>query len=419
MGIASSEFTAPGGSGRISMYYQNGAELSSGSQVASNLVTSAATLDQYNAVLWPCDNASPPRTSQVPSTSTMKNMVSYLTQGGRLYVSHWSAHDWLENDTTVPVAPATGTLASPITWQDYDSPNFDYNTDRGPANAACSNFTASGPCNAAGCSWSGGNCSGSPNAWNAANNDLITQVNQSFQKGTDFATWIFQSSVGANALPPTGDTGPMMAPPYIGASTPTMNYPLPTGYFSQLTWRHMAGAVNANGTAWLQGDTRTAYGNKQPTVTSGAGGLGPPGPVVQLLTYNTPVGAPVANQCGRVVFPVMHVSATSSGTFPGECGSPLPAMTPSDKILEFMLFGRDRLPCRPTPSRRRPPPPASQGDPTFTRDFHGDVPGGHRPPSGTRSRARTDMPLDSKIVFSVQTVLDASRLATPRRACPS
>jgi hypothetical protein len=58
-------------------------------------------------------------------------------------------------------------------------------------------------------------------------------------------------------------------------------------------------------------------------------------------TFNTPVGAMPANQCGRVMFSDFHVNtgAAGTGTFPGECklGTGV-KMTPQEKVLEFMLF---------------------------------------------------------------------------------
>ncbi|APR86701.1 Tryptophan synthase alpha chain [Minicystis rosea] len=55
------------------------------------------------------------------------------------------------------------------------------------------------------------------------------------------------------------------------------------------------------------------------------------------FTFNTPVGAPAAQQCGRVLFDDFHVFSSSSGTFPAECASSTTA-TPQAKLLEFMIF---------------------------------------------------------------------------------
>jgi hypothetical protein len=56
------------------------------------------------------------------------------------------------------------------------------------------------------------------------------------------------------------------------------------------------------------------------------------------FTFNTPVTAPAADQCGRVVFSDFHVANASTGgkTFPSECDNN--PMTPQEKLVEFMLF---------------------------------------------------------------------------------
>ncbi len=63
-----------------------------------------------------------------------------------------------------------------------------------------------------------------------------------------------------------------------------------------------------------------------------------PKPVPMHYTFNTPVGAPAASQCGRVVYDDFHVedALTAGTTFPTECVAG--AMTPQEKMLEFMLF---------------------------------------------------------------------------------
>jgi hypothetical protein len=57
-------------------------------------------------------------------------------------------------------------------------------------------------------------------------------------------------------------------------------------------------------------------------------------------TFNTPVGTPAADQCGRVVFSDFHVENADNAsdvTFPDECDADAP-LTPQEKLLEFMLF---------------------------------------------------------------------------------
>ncbi len=63
-------------------------------------------------------------------------------------------------------------------------------------------------------------------------------------------------------------------------------------------------------------------------------------PVMQ-MTFNTPVGAPAAQQCGRVMYNDYHVYNISSGgqTFPAECPNPTThVMTAQEKMLEYALF---------------------------------------------------------------------------------
>ena len=58
------------------------------------------------------------------------------------------------------------------------------------------------------------------------------------------------------------------------------------------------------------------------------------------FSFNTPVGAPSASQCGRIVFSDWHANASLHShltTFPDECGD-VTTMTPQETILEFMLF---------------------------------------------------------------------------------
>jgi hypothetical protein len=72
-------------------------------------------------------------------------------------------------------------------------------------------------------------------------------------------------------------------------------------------------------------------------------------------TFNTPVGVPDDQQCGKVLFSDFHVAGSSDGSaFPGECSGN--TFTAQQKALEFMLFDLSSCIQKDTVPPPVPPP---------------------------------------------------------------
>jgi hypothetical protein len=148
-------------------------------------------------------------------------------------------------------------------------------------------------------------------------------VDQTFPKGQAYATWLqdngISSSLGNITLADLRDD--------IAAPAP-------------------AGCSQASGTCL---STRWIYnpGDQHP----------------RYLSFNTPVGEPVAMQCGRAVYSDVHLSGSSDGMqFPTECSDPSidspPGHAVNEKALEFLFF--DLSSCVQNDSNPPPPPPPVQ-----------------------------------------------------------
>lgn len=124
---------------------------------------------------------------------------------------------------------------------------------------------------------------------------LPVTINQGFPKGAAFAQWLVN----------------------VQASTQLGTIAINEG-------RHdLSSATDPPSTTWMTTDQMPA-----PTNTA-----------TMHITFNTPIGTPADQQCGRVVYSDFHVSAaakTSAERFPASCKTG--DLSPQEKALEFMLF---------------------------------------------------------------------------------
>src|SRR5664280_219274 len=99
VGINDSEFTDPTGTGRINFY--TGSSSGAGSAIdlktptQASLMESAATLDQYDVLMLPCQGT--PNNNVVAGalgTQELANFIAFANAGGRVYSSHYS-YAWM------------------------------------------------------------------------------------------------------------------------------------------------------------------------------------------------------------------------------------------------------------------------------------------------------------------------------------
>jgi hypothetical protein len=318
IGVADSEFTNPGGGGRINLYVGfegatpaghgsyditalGGSAINGSTPTEDQLVGTAATLNQYDMVLFPCEESAFGSSDLVINQQTQKevgtwgnlqstyqtNVMNYANAGGRIFATHFS-YIWLYNDS-----PFSTTAA----WNPNQCDSYNLFGE-----GSCAN----GP----------GNHVTPPPSWGYPP-DQTGYIQTNFPKGLELAEWLQN----------------------VGASTVQGQIPIST-----LRWD-----INANGIPnppsqlWMQIQD-SHIGN-----------------VPMHYTFNTPVTAMPANQCGKVLFDDFHVESVPSNmvdqydlnlddgsTFPNECTSG--AMTPQEKLLEFMIFDLGSCVAPSTPS---------------------------------------------------------------------
>ena len=239
MGIAVTEFTDDNGTsgGRIHLYkgtYSSGAEINASTPSESVLMNSAATMNGYDVLMFPCQGSA----SDQATPAGAANLLSYANAGGRVFATHYS-YAWLD-----PNSPYDSQFPPVADWTpDNDLP------------------------------------------------DGLATINTGFDDGATLAQWLLNAR----------------------ASTTYGLVPLSTV-------RNDISAIIPPTQSWA-----TLNSTNDP---------------IMQMTFNTPVGAPAANQCGRVLYNEYHVYNSSQlpgDVFPNECGVS-GNMTAQEEMLEYALF---------------------------------------------------------------------------------
>jgi hypothetical protein len=367
IGISDSEFTAPGGGGRINLYAgsQSTGLISDASGATlpneTTLMGNSSTLNGYDIAMFACQGtATNPAAS---SANDRANLVGYADVGGRVFATHYSyvwldtngefagtanwlggsgnrvpttsgngvatidqsyaegkvLASWLQNigaTTTLGQLPLssvkqdqTGVIAPTQSWATLNQPYTSYG-----GGAPVMQFTFDTPVNATTTPTLGVTFTNTPTFYTPGDvaDRILINVSDNSTAAAD-ATLNLTLSI-PSGLTVTGLAGANAGTGWVCSAT-TLTCNRSTGL--------AAGATDAVALT-VSVDANAPHGPAPITVTLGGGGLSG------------------TNQCGRVLFNEYHVEppnpvkAGNTGQFPTECDNL--AMSPQEKFLEFSLY---------------------------------------------------------------------------------
>jgi len=127
MGVSSSEFTSPGTGGKVDYYQANGEPLLGGTNPAPvNLLGNLTTMMTEDLIMLPCDCGDEYGSGHSwiwngNYNTYLSNIVSYTSNGGRLFSSHWG-RQWIEGGGYTNPFPGVATFVGDSAGggQDYE-----------------------------------------------------------------------------------------------------------------------------------------------------------------------------------------------------------------------------------------------------------------------------------------------------------
>jgi len=114
IGIEDSEFTNPGGAGRVQFFKDNGVQINASTPAASTLYGSATELAKYDMALFECVGNRVPK-----AAADQQRVIDYANAGGRVFATHFS-YVWLTNSDG-----NAGTNTAPKPW--FQTADWDVN----------------------------------------------------------------------------------------------------------------------------------------------------------------------------------------------------------------------------------------------------------------------------------------------------
>ena len=282
-GVDSAEFTQSSGTGQINLYVADnngGAKISGSGETESDLTGSATKMNAYDMIMLPCQGSP----NDADASSDQARLLDWANRGGRLFTTHYS-YAWLYENTNA------ATVTQVINGQNQ---TVSLDMKQGPASAV---------------KW---DVYQTPNPPDPANGTTNATVNTSFSDGATMSSWL------ENSPAPFASTTAEGSAAKITISTLRVDQDgvnPPTQVWLTLDGSYTGKGNNGKGTSETQQN-----------------------PVMQ-LTFNTPVGAGAANQCGKVIYNDYHVyNGNFSGeSFPSECPSS-GSMSDQEHLLEYALF---------------------------------------------------------------------------------
>lgn len=350
MGVADSEFTDGNGNGRIRIYQDNGSMISAGSPTAdvlyglpskSGAISGATnanpieitTSNNHNlasgdvvTIVGVLGNTNANGTYTITKTSNTKFTLNGRAGNGTYQSSNndrWGSCGATACGAELAKYDAAifGCVASEQNKDAISRQNVvDYANKGGRVFATHFSYVWLYSANGYTSPWAGTATSYSPGTrmWDTA----TAFIDNGFPKGVQFANWL-QAPVGPTPPypPPYSPVNALSqtTPPMISVTDPRAD---------------IAPSANFTTSGIVSPAQRWIY-----TTTGGSTFAGDTAADAPLhYTFNTPWGAPAANQCGRVLFSDFHVSTgnTQDKIAPTYCGNA--ALTAQEKVLAYMLF---------------------------------------------------------------------------------